>query len=99
VARANTIKRRDELVSSVPRDILLASLIGATFVLLLAVAQNRGIVSDLTRTLLSPGLRLAHASGHGAHDIGVVLVTMVDSTVYGFISFFALRALRMLLHW
>ena len=97
MARDDTRKHGDVLISSMPRDILLALLIGANVVLLLAATQNQGIVPGLTRTLLSPGLRLAHATGHGAHDIGILLVMTVDSTVYGFISFLVLRVLRTML--
>jgi len=53
--------------SSISRDILLALIIGAAIVLLLAVVENAGVAPDLTRTLLWPRLRLARATGHGAH--------------------------------
>ena len=86
-----------QVIPSVSRDILLALIIGATIVLLLAVAQNKGIAPDLIETLLSPGLRLAHATDHGAHDVGGVIIMAADSIVYGFISFLVLRVLRTLL--
>ena len=77
-----------------PRDILLALLIGTNVVLLLAVADNQGIDSRLTRILLWPGLRLAQATGHGHHDIGIVLVLVPDIVMYGFISYLVLRAMK-----
>jgi len=80
--------------SSISRDILLSWVIGAAIVLLLAVARKEGVASHLIRTLLWPGLHLAHAAGHSTHDIGVVLVIIVDSIVYGFFSFLILRVLR-----
>jgi hypothetical protein len=90
----DNVKRRDASTSSVPRLILLALLIGAHIVLLLSVAENRVIGSDFTQALLWPGLRLAQATGHSAHGVGVVLVMIVDSIVYGFVSFLMLCLLR-----
>jgi hypothetical protein len=87
-----------QVIPSMRRDILLALVIGATIVLLIAGAGNQGIAPDLTRTLLSPGLRLAHATDHSAHDAGAVLIVVVDSIVYGFVSFIVLRVLRTMLH-
>jgi hypothetical protein len=84
--------------SSIPRDILLALLIGAAIVLLFAVVENKGVAPEVTRTLLWPGLHLAHATGHGSHDIGIVLIFVGDSIVYGFASFLALRVLRTMLN-
>jgi hypothetical protein len=86
-----------QLIPSVRRDILLALIVGATIVVLIAGAGNQGIAPDVTRALLSPGLRLAHATDHGGHDIGAVLIVVVDSIVYGFVSFLILRVLRTLL--
>jgi hypothetical protein len=80
--------------SSLSRDILLSWVIGALIVLLLTVVREQGGASHLIRTLLWPGLRLAHATGHSAHDIGIVLVIVSDSIVYGFFSFLILRVLR-----
>jgi hypothetical protein len=80
--------------STFPTDILLALVIGATIVLLLAAGENQGIAPDLIRTLLWPGLRLAQATDHGTHDIGVMLVAMGDIIVYGLVSFVVLRVLR-----
>ncbi|MBZ5700005.1 MAG: hypothetical protein LAN18_15825 [Acidobacteriia bacterium] len=82
---------------SISRDIVLALVIGATIVLLLAVAENQDVAPNLNRILLSPGLRLAHATGYGTHDIGVVLAMVADVTVYGFVSFLVLRVLRTML--
>lgn len=83
-------------IPSIPRDMLLGIVIGATVVLLLALAENQGIARDLIRTLLSPGVRLAHATDHGAHDIGGILIMAADSIIYGFISFLLLRVVRAL---
>ena len=87
-----------QLIPSIRRDILLALVIGATIVLLLAVGENQGVAPNLTRTLLSPGFRLADATGHGPHDIGGVLIMAADSIVYGFVSFLVLRVLRTMLN-
>ena len=76
------------------RDILLSLVIGAAIVLLLAVVREQGVAPHLIRTLLWPGLRLAHATGHGAHDIGIVFIILGDSMVYGFCLFLILRVLR-----
>jgi hypothetical protein len=84
-------------IPSVSRDILLSWVIGALIVLLLSVVREQGGASHLTRTLLWPGLHLAHATGHGTHDIGIVLVIVGDSIVYGFFSFLILRVLRTML--
>jgi hypothetical protein len=87
--------------SSLSRDILLSCVIGAAIVLLLAVVREQGGAPHLTRTLLWPGLRLAHATGHGAHDIGdigIVLIIVSESIVYGFFSFLILRVLRTTLY-
>jgi hypothetical protein len=84
-------------IPSVSRDILLSWVIGALIVLLLTVVREQGGAPQLTRTLLWPGLRLAHATGHSAHDIGIVLVIVGDSIVYGFFSFLILRVLRTIL--
>ena len=81
-------------IPSVSRDILLSWVVGALIVLLLTVIREQGGAPHLTRTLLWPGLRLAHATGHSAHDIGVVLIVVSDSIVYGFFSFLILRVLR-----
>jgi hypothetical protein len=80
--------------SSVSRDILLSWVIGTAIVLLLAVARKTGGAPHLTRILLWPGLLLAHATGHGIHDVGIVLIIVGDSIVYGFLSFLLLRVLR-----
>jgi len=80
--------------SSISRDILLSWVIGAAVVLLLAVVRKGGGAPHLSRILLWPGLRLAHATGHGIHDIGIVLIIVADSIVYGFFSFLVVRVLR-----
>lgn len=76
----------------------MASVIGATIVLLLVVVQNVGEAFALTRTLLWPGLRLAQATGQVAHDIGTVLAVVGDVIVYWFVSFLVLRVLRTMLN-
>ena len=68
--------------------------VDALIVLLLTVIRKQGGAPHVTRTLLWPGLRLAHATGHSAHDIGVVLIVVGDSIVYGFFSFLILRVQR-----
>ena len=84
--------------STIPEDILVALVIGATLLLLLAAAENQGIAPDLARTLLWPGHHLAYTNSHGAHDIGVIVAVFVDTIVYGFLSFLVLRALRTVLN-
>ncbi|HJY87846.1 MAG TPA: hypothetical protein VKE24_13505 [Candidatus Acidoferrales bacterium] len=37
---------------------------------------------------------MAHATGHSAYDIGVVLIVVGDSIIYGFFSFLILRVQR-----
>ncbi len=80
--------------TSKSRDILLSWVIGAVIVLLLAVLREQGVAPHLIRTLLWPGLRLAHATGHSARDIGIVFVIVGDSMVYGFFLFLILRVVR-----
>jgi len=80
--------------SSNARDILFSWILGALIVLVLAVLREQGAAPHLVRILLRPGIRLAHATGHSGHDIGILLIIFVDSIVYGFVSFLILRALR-----
>ncbi len=84
--------------SSISRDILLSSVIGAAIVLVLDVVRKSGAAPHLMRILLWPGFRLAHATGHGAHDIGIVVIIVGDSIVYAFFSFLVLRVLRTILN-
>lgn len=76
------------------RDILFSWIVGTVIVLVLAVLREQGVAPPLLRILLRPGIRLAHATGHGGHDIGIVLIILCDSIVYGLLSYLMLRGLR-----
>jgi uncharacterized protein YcsI (UPF0317 family) len=80
--------------SSKARDVLFSWIIGTGVVLVLAVLREQTVAPRVIRVLLRPGILLAHTTGHSGHDIGILLIVLADSIVYGTISFLILCALR-----
>ncbi len=94
VMRGQAVEKMQQQTSSNSRDILLSWIVGTVIVLVLVVLREQGVARLLIRILLRPGILLAHATGHGGHDIGILLIILGDSIVYGFLSFLILRVLR-----